>query len=59
MEKLDLYILALKNMIQKLEDKDSPVYQTLMACLELAVNIKKDSKVYQKLMDGLEDIKKD
>ena len=42
MEKLDLYILALKNMIQKLEDKDSPVYQTLMACLELAVNIKKE-----------------
>lgn len=53
MEKLDLYILALKNMIQKLEDKDSQVYQTLMACLELAVNIKKDSKVYNRLMDSL------
>ena len=42
MEAIDLYILTLKNMIQKMEDKDSPVYQTLMACLELAVNIKKE-----------------
>jgi hypothetical protein len=42
MEKLDLYILALKNLMEKMEDKDSQVYQTLMACLELAIDIKKD-----------------
>jgi hypothetical protein len=42
MEKLDLYILALKNLMEKMEDKDSQVYQTLMACLELAIDIKKE-----------------
>lgn len=49
MEPLDLYIMALQNQIDKLKAKDgfeedSVVYQTIKACLELAIDIKKEVK---------------
>jgi hypothetical protein len=49
MEKLDLYILALKNQIDNFKVKtgkqnkdESVVLEVLKACLELAVDIKKE-----------------
>jgi hypothetical protein len=36
MNKLEMYIMALKSQMDKIEDKSSIVYRTLDACLELA-----------------------
>ena len=41
MNKLDLYIYALKKQMDKIEDKESIVYKTLAACYELATSINK------------------
>jgi hypothetical protein len=41
MNKLDLYIYALKKQMDKIEDKESLVYKTLAACYELATSINK------------------
>jgi len=41
MNKLDLYISALQEQMDKIEDKESIVYKTLEACYELATSINK------------------
>ena len=41
MNKLDLYISALREQMDKIEDKESIVYKTLAACYELATSINK------------------
>ena len=41
MNKLELYISALQEQMDKIEDKESIVYKTLAACYELATSINK------------------
>jgi hypothetical protein len=41
MNKLDLYIYALKKQMDKIIDKESLVYKTIAACYELATSINK------------------
>jgi hypothetical protein len=41
MNKLEMYMMALKSQLDKIEDKDTLVYQTLQACYDLATAINK------------------
>ena len=40
-KKFTIFIMALQEKLKRLSDKESSVYKTIEACLELAININK------------------